>query len=94
MSDTEKHLTNEESALLDSFLMQTDDLETVNSDSENRKKISMLSLLELLRQAQDLIALLQLKAEPTGQADIVTRITHLEEELSELKDLVSKRSMS
>ncbi len=92
MKNTAQHITPETEALFEEFMVETDTLDTVNKHPKTLSTISPSSLLEVLTEAKDLVDSLQSQNQSDDlSGEIVSRLTRLETELSELKEIVSNQ---
>jgi len=92
MKNTAEHITPETEALFDEFMVETDTLDTVSPPQKTLSTAFPLSLLEVLTEAKVLVDYLQSQNQSDDlSGEIISRLTRLEKELSELKEIVSNQ---
>jgi len=92
MKNTEHHITPEAETLFEEFMVETDTLDSFRESPKILSSVSPISLLEVLNEAKVLIDSLQSKNQLDNREDeIVSRLTRLERDLSELKKIVSNQ---
>ncbi len=92
MTNTAQHITPETETLFKEFMAETDTLDTVNKHSKTLSTVSPSSLLEVLTEAKVLVDSLQSKNQSNDlPGEIISRLTRLETELIELKEIVSNQ---
>jgi DNA anti-recombination protein RmuC len=91
MQQTNPHITLETNVMFDEFMDETASLDVVSTHPKISSVVSPSSLLQVLNEAKVLISSLQSNNQVDHQSDaIISRLTHLESELSDLKELISK----
>lgn len=89
MKNTAQHITPETEALFEEFMVETDTLNTVNNSPKTLSTVSPSTLLEVLTEAKVLVDSLQSQNQSDDlSGEIISRLTSLEKELSELKEIV------
>lgn len=89
MKQMHPHIPPETDVLFEEFMTETDSLDTVSTDKE-LSNVSPSSLLVVLNEAKALIGSLQSEKQLNSQSnEINSRLTHLEKELFELKEIIA-----
>lgn len=89
MKHTDPHISPEAEILFDEFIAETDSLESLNTETQS-SHMNPSSLLEVLHEAKALIGTLKSEKQINRQSnEINSRLTHLEKELVELKQIIA-----